>query len=684
MEQAGPPRDRSRSRDKPSTGSLVADAAAAISNAAAGSAAPPFSPIPATEITTGDLGLAPAAMSTMPAANSTAAPVAVGAGVGSMVGVDPLGYPSAVGSTALVAPGAAPPDANTGSLVHEIPSSKLGQLLGYKGLTIQRLKEISGVTRLHILEKEKAKFLPTIQIEIAGPMESVLSCKQLLEGVVAGDQTGLGHKTTYVSIEPSVVGKVMGYKGTTVKQMTEVTGCYVEIQQDRSRGAADTPRLFVAGPPEKVDSAVRLVELFIASPGSKLDAVLGQHGSLDGSMGGGMMPIANAPNSHSLHLPGQGDVNTTLSAFEASLAPPTVAFEPDGPKEERIIEIPSRKKGHLLGLHGQTIEKIRQTCGVIKCHIQADRSHNDKNGTIGVQIFGTKDRVEACIHIVQSVVNGNHSAIGHATDVMVIDPNKVNRLRGDRWQVINTLKDLTTCYLDILQGAEAGVPPGEARLFIAGPPQNVQRAKTIVQSLLMVMDRVPANGELNAQVLDSVLSSMGVSAGASRQLAGLPPLGMQANQRVQSPHSADRGLVAQAAAQARAAQSAQTPQMGLVAQAAAQARAAQAFQPMQAQPHTASNMFLAPPAGTQSAGGMTGYDFPAATPNTGGPSYGATANGPSSYEMQASQTYGAPAAHAGYDAPATSFVAPPAYDSSQAPLGNYGAPAAPDYTMPAL
>lgn len=198
------------------------------------------------------------------------------------------------------------------------------------------------------------------------------------------------------------------------------------------------------------------------------------------------------------------------------------AFEPDGPKEERIIEVPARKKGHLLGLHGQTIEKIRQTSGVIKCHIMADRGRTDKEGSIQVQIFGTREHVEACQDLVERVVAGDHSGIGHASAILPVEAGKVNRLRGDHWQVINALKDLTSTYLDILQaddpavqrlrlqegGLQAGVQPGEAQLFIAGPHECVERAKTIVTTLLTMMDHVPANGEISPEALGSVLNAL--------------------------------------------------------------------------------------------------------------------------------------------------------------------------------
>eukprot|EP00419_Tripos_fusus_P081764 CAMPEP_0172938310 /NCGR_PEP_ID=MMETSP1075-20121228/222958_1 /TAXON_ID=2916 /ORGANISM="Ceratium fusus, Strain PA161109" /LENGTH=722 /DNA_ID=CAMNT_0013799691 /DNA_START=93 /DNA_END=2258 /DNA_ORIENTATION=- len=410
---------------------------------------------------------------------------------------------------------------------YDFPSSKLGQLLGFKGLTIQKVKEVSGVTRLHIHDKEKAKMQAYVPVEVAGAPEQVAYCTRLLEGLCLGDQTELGHLTTYVNIEPGVVGKCMGYKGTTVKQMTEVTNCYIEIQQDRSKGPNDTPRLFVAGKPEAVDAAVGLINRFIASPGSKLDAVLdgsplqGMSGGLGGVTGAltqGQLPMQNPPGGGPPVMDAlQPLISALLGGGNLNQRPEgeLSAFEPDGPKEERIIEVPARKKGHLLGLHGQTIEKIRQTSGVIKCHIIADRGQlptdrrrSDKEGNIQVQIFGTREHVEACQDLVERVVAGDHSGIGHSSVFMPVDPGKVNRLRGDHWQVINALKDLTSTYLDILQGPQEGLQVGEAQLFIAGPHECVERAKNIVSMLLNMMDHVPASGDISPEALGSVLNAL--------------------------------------------------------------------------------------------------------------------------------------------------------------------------------
>eukprot|EP00927_Polykrikos_kofoidii_P018324 TRINITY_DN1847_c0_g1_i1.p1 TRINITY_DN1847_c0_g1~~TRINITY_DN1847_c0_g1_i1.p1 ORF type:complete len:994 (-),score=192.62 TRINITY_DN1847_c0_g1_i1:508-3489(-) len=418
---------------------------------------------------------------------------------------------------ALAAAAAASAAAMSGHYL-EFPSSKLGQLLGYRGLTIQKVKERSGVTRLHIPphEKERAKLQHTIPIEVQGTPEQVDLCRLLLDGIAAGNQSDLGHTTTYVSVEPSVIGKLMGYKGKTVKEMTDATGAYIEIQQDRSKGMQDTPQLFIAGPPEAVEKAAQLIVRFIASPGANLQAVLAEDPCFGGQINGGAFSnpqVLQHSVAQNLLAPYQAAPETQGALVGVAPSGAFSAVDPEGPKEERIVEVPARRKGHLLGLRGQTIDLVRKMSGVIKCHIQADRERGQasKVGMIPVQVFGAPDRVAVCISIIEGIVAGDHSGIGHVSDFMIVEPAKVERIKGERWQVINTLKDLTNTYMDILQGAEDGVPVGETQLFMAGPPENVERARTIVNAMLTLMDQMPANADAslaNPDMLGSLINRL--------------------------------------------------------------------------------------------------------------------------------------------------------------------------------
>lgn len=193
----------------------------------------------------------------------------------------------------------------------------------------------------------------------------------------------------------------------------------------------------------------------------------------------------------------------------------------EGGAEERIIEVPTSKKGHLLGLRGQTIETIRQMSGVKKCHMMDKTGTGSWGGTIPIQIVGMRSCVDRCIEMINGVVAGDHSSIGHTSDILPVDPQKVNGLMGHRGQTCTLLKDLTGCYLDIQQGPQAGVPAGEARVFMAGPPDSVHRAKQVISAFLSMMDHlaVPPNGAVNpgsgggssggvAELLQSLAGSM--------------------------------------------------------------------------------------------------------------------------------------------------------------------------------
>lgn len=421
----------------------------------------------------------------------------------------------------------------------ELPSPKLGQLLGYKGMTIQKLKEASHVTRLHIHDKEKAKYQPTVLIEVSGQVESVSHCMHLLEALCAGDQSEIGHATVYLNVDPTQIGKLMGHKGQTVKEMTDVTGCYIEIQQYPEQGVLDgQPRLFFAGLQENVDAAVNLAERFIEAPGSRLDAVLGYGGTAaataaaqpqasqqqamiqpiqsiqaqapsqprggDGDTGNVIASVAaliGALSQPSRAAP-PGQMSNSSAASSGAIVPEVVTPEPGAPIEERVIEVPARFKGHLLGLHGTTIETIRQTSGVIKCHMQEKRDV-DRWGPMHVQILGTYDCVEACVKLINGVLVGDHTGIGHSTTVLPIDPSVVGKIMGHKGQTIKELTENTGCYIEIQQYPEQGVTDNQPRLFIAGPPQAVEYAVGLIERFIAApgsrLDTVLGPGEYSRQ-----------------------------------------------------------------------------------------------------------------------------------------------------------------------------------------
>jgi len=478
------------------------------------------------------------------------------------------------------------PGAQLEERIIEIPARMKGHLLGLHGRTIELIQQASGVIKCHMQEKKGAEPWGNIHVQIVGVHESVEECMRLVNAIVAGDHSGIGHVTTHMHIDPSVVGKVMGHKGQTIKELTEATHCYIEIQQYPEQGVYNgQPRLFIAGPLESVEAAVRLVERFISAPGSRLDFVLGpsasavaapvqrgvplpppaQHalpavptaqrlapGPLQPAAppaaaaaagGGGLAALSSALQllagagltsggdrhagpSFAAAAGGQNPMATALAALSglqqsAPQAAPTQHFVDGGEyMEQTTLSIPIAKKGHLLGLRGQTIELVRRISGVKKCHMM------DKTGAAGssipVQIVGQPEAVRHCIDLINRIVVGDHSGIGHATDIIPVEAHKVNGLMGHRGQTCTLLKDITSAYLDIQQGPQPGVPAGEARLFMSGPPENVARARAIVQAFLSLMDHVPNLGAsgMGTDGLTEVLRLLGGVAGGGGETGG--------------------------------------------------------------------------------------------------------------------------------------------------------------------
>lgn len=450
---------------------------------------------------------------------------------------------AAVGGVVTVAPVQGVPVAGTNNVAttFELPSAKLGQLLGHKGLTIQRVKELSGVSRLHILDKEFAKTQKTVHVEVSGSSESVSIAVALMQKVIAGDQSDLGFASYYIAVEPALIGKLMGRRGASVKEMSEVTNCYIEIQQYPEQGVVDgQPRVFFAGPQDRVDTAVDLCTRFIAAPGARLDAVLnggdvivaqagasaasGSDATAVNRLVAAVAGSSRAPPPPRSASASSGGLNESLlgalarasaaaparagQAAEAEPAPyPAWAVSGDEPLalssdatdalamhggdeeggepvEARIVNLPARFKSHLLGLKGQTIELIRTVSGVSRCHIQ-EKGDVGRTGTIHVELVGAQSQVEACEKLIQGIVYGDHSGIGHLTQYINIDPTVVGKMMGKQGGTVRELTELTGCYIEIQQYPEQGVYDGQPRLFLAGPPESVEWATNIVERFIL-------------------------------------------------------------------------------------------------------------------------------------------------------------------------------------------------------
>mmetsp|Transcript_15054 Transcript_15054/g.47287 ORF Transcript_15054/g.47287 Transcript_15054/m.47287 type:complete len:277 (+) Transcript_15054:108-938(+) len=172
---------------------------------------------------------------------------------------------------------------------------------------------------------------------------------------------------------------------------------------------------------------------------------------------------------------------------------------------------------HCRQRSSQPLVPHRQVSGVRKCHLQEGREAGNW-GSIHVEIVGAWERVEACEQLIHQVVSGDHSGIGHATDTMPIEVHKISRLMGHRGQVVTLLKDLTGTYLDIQQGPCAGVPAGEAQIFMAGPIENIGKARMLIAEFLRMMDLVPASsdGSAGAEQLGLATDLSGVMAALTR------------------------------------------------------------------------------------------------------------------------------------------------------------------------
>eukprot|EP01033_Poteriospumella_lacustris_P014666 gene14666-10488_t len=149
------------------------------------------------------------------------------------------------------------------SLVVEIPHDRVGQIIGTKGMIIQDIQARSGCQA-----KVNQDFPPGVprQMEFRGTKATIAAgldlVKRILEfgpqSIHANTVFGGPQITTTMDCPMSIVGKVIGTGGQTIKEIQSKSGAKVQIYQDFP---PDQPRkLEITGSANAVGVAVNLIQ----------------------------------------------------------------------------------------------------------------------------------------------------------------------------------------------------------------------------------------------------------------------------------------------------------------------------------------------------------------------------------------------------------------------------------------
>lgn len=154
-----------------------------------------------------------------------------------------------------------------------VPQKRVKDLLGVRGRNVLKIKDISKVYKISVLDKDKQA--DPVAVEIRGNAAAVEKAKYMVEQIAQGDQSCIGNVETAVELEPRLVSKIIGTNGEVIEQMKKQTGAWLAIRGGE-RGTNQLPKLTMTGSPEAVALAKSLVQEYInqhADRASGLDRI---------------------------------------------------------------------------------------------------------------------------------------------------------------------------------------------------------------------------------------------------------------------------------------------------------------------------------------------------------------------------------------------------------------------------
>lgn len=146
----------------------------------------------------------------------------------------------------------------------DCPQHVVGRIIGRGGETIRALQSASGA---HITINQNVPEGQPRMIEISGPSEPVQRARLMIEELIRSEpgsaqaiiqrvmtEHGIG-KAQSLRAPKSIIGKVIGRGGETIKNIQRISGATVQIDQ-----STDPCKISIAGQDSTVDEARRMIE----------------------------------------------------------------------------------------------------------------------------------------------------------------------------------------------------------------------------------------------------------------------------------------------------------------------------------------------------------------------------------------------------------------------------------------
>lgn len=332
------------------------------------------------------------------------------------------------------------PASNVVSEEMECPHSKVGMVIGSKGVIIQ---EIMSRSNCKVVVYQDG--LPDGQarnVVITGTTSNVAIAKQLITAVIQEGPTilqtqapGLNNNEPTVTEEMSCpaekVGLVIGSKGIIIQEIMRRSYCKITVNQNFPDGE---PRMVnITGKPTQIEIAKALVAIV----------------------------IANGPNA--LNQSGLGVASGSNITEE--------------------MDCPQEKVGIVIGAKGVIVQDIMRRCG---CKITINQDYPDGQPR-RVVFTGTRQQVDMGKNLVNSVIAHGPAAVqsmpgqGNSVQDLKIVQSQVGKLIGPGG---STIKDIQQ-RCGVKMNVEQIIPESdERRLRITGDASRVQAAAQMVFQVL--------------------------------------------------------------------------------------------------------------------------------------------------------------------------------------------------------
>mmetsp|Transcript_31887 Transcript_31887/g.99767 ORF Transcript_31887/g.99767 Transcript_31887/m.99767 type:complete len:700 (+) Transcript_31887:83-2182(+) len=415
-----------------------------------------------------------------------------------------------------------------------VPTERVPDVLGLRGAIVQRIKQLSGATQVHVHEEAGR---PVTPVQVAGPPEAAARVGELVQAVLSGRHEAIGFvRQTFELPERlslacpvgHVLKRVSAASGAWVQQPDAsgplvITGMPETVAQARQllleesgaegrpTGAALPPAVALGARPEQLyaggagagaeEQCGPRRELLLQQLRSHLETA-GQQavggtsvGAATGVAAAGVGLLAGLPVAGLSAAAGLGSV-AGLGALGSLAAPPGPGAGPAaGPATGPVVgpaagsgaaaagtgqvltshfEIPAQRVKDVLGVRGRNVKALKAQSGIQKINIM------DRSDPATVTVTGTASAIETCRFMVLSIVAGDQSVIGNVVEHMEIDQRIVSKFIGPKGQVISQIKDQSGAYLEVRETG-GGQPP---RIIMTGPPDCVVRARELITQFL--------------------------------------------------------------------------------------------------------------------------------------------------------------------------------------------------------